>query len=311
MPLDRAPKLTIAPAEFLLGCSAPSWAWRPICSPDSKRPGSHGPLFISWQELRRRKGPWPRALVPVFVDSGGFTELSTRGRWTIPAGEYVAGVRRLSAQLGTVGWCAIQDWMCEPHIIHGGPPPGGGKPSPGTGLTVEEHQRRTIASLLELRALAPDIQWTPVVQGFEIDDYLQCVDMYDDAGVDLRNEPIVGVGSVCRRQSTDEIGELFRLLFDEGLERLHGFGVKAEGLIKHGYLLKSADSLAWARRGMKATRDEGIRDPWGGNLASSQWFAERWRKRMEWAAVESWFRQGQRPGHPTLSFHSRIPGRVW
>lgn len=246
------------------------------------------------------------------VDSGGFTELNKHGKWTIPARAYAAGVQRLSAQLGTVVWAAIQDWMCEPWIIHGGSPPGGGKPAPGTGLSIQEHQIRTVASLLELRALAPDVWWIPVVQGYEIEDYLDCVDLYEEAGIDLRLEPLVGVGSVCRRQSTDEIGDLLRVLFDQGLTRLHGFGVKAEGLIKHGHLLTSADSLAWARRGMKATRDEGIRDPWGGNLASSQWFAERWRLRMQWAAIEGWHRAGRPAGRQrSLRFHGRIRGGVW
>jgi hypothetical protein len=36
-------------------------------------------------------------------------------------------------------------------------------------------------------------------------DYLRCWNIYADAGIDLSTFPLVGVGSVCRRQNSDEI----------------------------------------------------------------------------------------------------------
>jgi hypothetical protein len=116
----------------------------------------------------------------------------------------------------------------------------------GTGLSVEEHQRRTIDNLLELRRLAPDIQWTPVLQGWTIGDYWRHEEQYAEHGIDLRAEPIVGVGSVCRRQGTNTAETIFRSLAASGL-RLHGFGVKIEGLAKFADVLASADSLAWSK----------------------------------------------------------------
>lgn len=77
--------------------------------------------------------------------------------------------------------------------------------------------------------------------------------MYADAGVDLRDVPLVGVGSICRRQATSEIAGIVRSLAGEGL-RLHGFGVKASGLALYQQHLVSADSLAWSYRGRKAAR---------------------------------------------------------
>jgi len=47
-----------------------------------------------------------------------------------------------------------------------------------------------------------------VLQGWELRDYARCVAMYRGAGVGLRDYPVVGVGSVCRRQATEEIAEL-------------------------------------------------------------------------------------------------------
>ncbi|MGH8933286.1 MAG: DUF7221 family queuine tRNA-ribosyltransferase-like protein [Egibacteraceae bacterium] len=52
-----------------------------------------------------------------------------------------------------------------------------------------------------------------------------CADLYERAGVALTTEPLVGVGSVCRRQASAEITGLLTSLAALGL-RLRGFGVK-------------------------------------------------------------------------------------
>lgn len=133
-------------------------------------------------------------------------------------------------------WAAPQDWMCEPVMVE------------RTGLSVREHQERTVASVVELRRLAPDLPIIPVLQGWKSADYQRCIRLYDQAGINLRAEPVVGLGSVCRRQSTDEIGTIVQTLAGRGL-RLHGFGVKTEGVKRYGKYLTSADSLAWSFRG--------------------------------------------------------------
>jgi len=53
------------------------------------------------------------------------------------------------------------------------------------------------------------------------------------------------VGSVCRRQATGEIEEIVHSLASIGI-RIHGFGVKAGGLVRYADCLVSADSLAWS-----------------------------------------------------------------
>ena len=62
--------------------------------------------------------------------------------------------------------------MCEPFIIA------------KTGLSVREHLRRTVASYLRLKELAPDLPFIPVLQGWQLADYLECAAMYEAAGVD-------------------------------------------------------------------------------------------------------------------------------
>jgi hypothetical protein len=137
-------------------------------------------------------------------------------------------------EVGGLAFAAPQDWMCEPHMVA------------RTGLSVMEHQRRTVESYRTLCRLAPSVPWCPVVQGYTIDEYLECVRMYDDAGIPIRSAPVVGVGSVCRREASSEIEDLVYALHGAGLRGLHGFGVKRGGLARVGHLLASSDSMAWS-----------------------------------------------------------------
>lgn len=175
----------------------------------------------------------PKATASWICDSRGFTELSQYGKWTIEPDSYVRAVRRYAGEIGQLVWASPQDWMCEPWIIE------------KTGLSVWEHQVRTVENLVLLRALAPDVPFIPVIQGWVLPDYLDCVALYSHAGVDLSREPVVGLGSVCRRQATGEVHEIVSTLAGQGL-RLHGFGVKTAAVAAVGTMLVSADSMSWS-----------------------------------------------------------------
>lgn len=190
------------------------------------------PLFVSHVTLASRR-TLPRALGPWALDSGAFSEVANLGRFRTSPRQYVTAVRRYADDIGSLAWAAPQDWMCEPFILT------------RTGLTVAEHQRRTVNGLLELRTVAPDLPIIPVLQGWTLDDYHRCVDHYDHAGINLTTEPLVGLGSVCRRQGTDTITTIARSLARLGIS-LHGFGVKISGLGRYAYALASADSMAWS-----------------------------------------------------------------
>lgn len=173
----------------------------------------------------------------------------------------------------------LQNYQCEPAIINGGWH--GGQYFAGTHLPVAEHQARTVANLLHLRGAAPDLPFVPVLQGFTLDDYQRCADLYDRAGIDLSAEPLVGLGSVCRRQGTREVHRIVTALRGRGIARLHGFGVKALGLDLYGDLIASADSLAWSIDARRLARPS----PWctdhrtAKNCASCLAYALAWRER--------------------------------
>lgn len=238
--------------KFFLGTHEPSWLTR-----------STVPLFVSRRRLVRLKQLLP-ATCEWSLDSGGFTELNMHGQWSITATEYASETRRYAAEIGRMQWAAIQDWMCEPFVLD------------KTKKSIREHQILTVKNCVELRALAPEIPWCPVLQGWTIDDYFVCVDMYADNGIDLSRESIVGVGSVCRRQGTSEIAELFGSLATAGIAT-HAFGLKTLGLKQCRGLIKSADSLAWSYR---ARRDQPLKGCKHKSCANCYRFAMQWRESL-------------------------------
>ena len=235
--------------DFYLGTHQPNWlteTWT-------------GPLFVSRNRLTRYRRSFPFATDRWALDSGGFTELAKYGKWTTHPKRYVIDVRRYRDEIGRMDWAAPQDWMCEPFMVA------------KTGLSVREHQRRTLDNYLELRTLDASLPFIPVLQGWTRDDYLRHVDDYQAAGIDLDAEGRVGLGSVCRRQSTDEIGEIVASL--DGL-RLHGFGVKGDGIRRYGWMLASADSMAWSYSGrqVRPCPQRGV-----ASCANCRHFAAGWR----------------------------------
>lgn len=210
------------PFTFFLGTHHPAWLGT-----------AEVPLFVSRRRLSgvRRL---PRARVPWALDSGGFSELSLFGRWRTTPAQYVDEVRRFHGEIGRLEWAAIQDWMVEPDIRR------------QTGLTVREHQARTIENYARLKELGPEIPWAPVLQGWTAGEYLDHLDAYATAGQNLREAPVVGVGSICRRQNTVRAALIIRELFRSSRLPLHGFGLKTQGLLSVSHCLASADSLAWS-----------------------------------------------------------------
>jgi hypothetical protein len=114
-----------------------------------------------------------------------------------------------------------------------------------------------------------------VLQGETGADYLRHAQMYETAGVRLASEPLVGIGSVCRRQTFDEIVDAIGQLAAMGI-RLHGFGVKTAGLPALAGDLVSSDSLAWSDRG----RHEPGCSSTHKTEANCLPFALRWRYRV-------------------------------
>lgn len=208
--------------QFYLGAHQPQWLSR-----------TYLPLFVSDARLRGRK-TLPRAQAPWALDSGGFSQLFLHTSWPDGAERvYVEHVRRYRDEIGQLEWAAPQDWMCEPFMLA------------KTGLDLSEHQRRTVVNYLILRSLDSSLPFIPVLQGYERDDYLRCIDLYAQHGVSLSGR--VGIGTICRRQGTREAGAIVRAVHAAiPAAALHVFGAKITGLAQYADALGSADSMAWS-----------------------------------------------------------------
>lgn len=262
--------------------------------------GVHNPAFlertavpccIHFGHLRGRRR-LPRPLGPVLIDSWGFTELQRNGAYAFTHREYADTVRRCRDEWGDrlVG-ATVMDWMCEPDVIAGNPEKG----FVGTGLSVATHQQLTVNSWVELNSLDGSLPWVPVVQGYAVEDYHRCVELYRSfACTDLTRLPLVGVGSVCRRQKMTEAAVIVQSLYARGLTNLHGFGFKITGLVSRrlrlARYLKSSDSMAWSydarqawkyhRRQRCGTGHVSRKTGWVNGCANCLPWALLWRDRL-------------------------------
>ena len=240
--------------RFYLGTHMPNWLSQTTI-----------PLFVSDVRLRGRK-TLPTAVGKWALDSGAFSQLLTYGAWQPDdMKRYADRVMRYQVAIGGLEWAAPQDWMCEPFMLT------------RTGKTVEEHQHLTIENFVTLRALAPTVSFIPVLQGYTLSDYVRHSHMYAQAGIDLGAESRIGVGSVCRRQATQDIASIMMRLSSDFPGVLHGFGVKISGLRLYASMLGSADSMAWS---FDARRKEALSGHTHKNCANCLQFAQQWYQRV-------------------------------
>lgn len=204
--------------------------------------------------IRRIQGRFKPLVCPdVLVDSAAFTELALYGRYTRTVADYANELHRLHRDgVVSITGCVAQDYMCEPFMLR------------RTGLTVEEHQVRTIRRydrlLLRLNELFDykvPFQVMPVLQGYTTNEYSRHIDMY---GSRLKEGMWTGVGSVCKRNSNPMAIALVLSTIKRKRPdlRLHGFGIKVaalkDGLIRS--LLFSSDSQAWGKNAQRHYRNQ-------------------------------------------------------
>jgi hypothetical protein len=138
--------------------------------------------------------------------------LSTHGRWRTSPQQYADEINRWKDN-GNLVAAVTQDLMCKPFILH------------KTGLTIEDHQKITVARLLDLT----NVYVMPVLQGYSPRSYAAHVDRYGEL---LTPGQWVGVGSVCKRNGNpDQIEDILLAIKTQRPDlRLHGFGIKFHAL---------------------------------------------------------------------------------
>jgi hypothetical protein len=202
---------------------------------------SHLPRFMmSLRQLRKYKNPISFANGKDWLmDSGAFTELNLNGKYTYSVDDYLAQVEKHQPTL-----FFNMDYMCEPFVLK------------KTGKTVAEHQTSTIVNQIRILEKLDEYNikgtFAGVIQGWTVEDYLNHIDTLKSCDLIL---PYMGVGSVCRRTSPNQIAEILLAIKKElpGHVKLHGFGLKWNVLNVDGVVdcLYSSDSMAWSFIGRK------------------------------------------------------------
>lgn len=253
------------------------------------------------------RGRHPVARGPWAVDSGGFSFLRSYGLYPLSADEWAAWYAFFADTIGGLQWGAVQDYMCEAeqlvlrtpaidtpeeyqaairrleHINQQLPADlqiGPDQWNLTFGQRVFHHQQLTIQSFLDLDDF--DLNLVPVLQGFREREYYRMLWMYAQAGIDLAGEPLVGVGSVCRRQETSRAQLLINTLASLAEIPIHGFGFKLSGLPAIWRNLRSSDSMAWSFGGRKRSRvgEAPTHDDEGQLVKNSLRYALLWRERL-------------------------------
>jgi hypothetical protein len=138
-------------------------------------------------------------------------------------------------------WASAMDYACEERY--------------DSLWSVDRRIEETIENTIEqYEMLDGEYNLLPVLQGRSLDDYLYCYDRFEEAGIPL---DAVGLGTVCRISSSNEIIELEKdLRAARDFDYIHGFGVKVSAF-RMGATFDSADSQAWV---WSASKGEIYRD---------------------------------------------------
>lgn len=215
------------------------------------------PVFISMSRLLHRKKNLSH---PFFImDSGGFTMISKYGKYIVSESEYISCIEKHSPL-----YAFCQDWMCESFILK------------KTGFSVRKHQQLTCDSYLSLSSKSSKV--LPVLQGWNLQDYLDHMHMYLDNGVGFSK--LFGLGSVCSRNSSPSlIASLIYGIKSRFPEiKLHGFGIKSQALSIAYEMLESSDSMAWSYSGRKTNNI--CPDCLKSNCGNCTVFAIKWRSKL-------------------------------
>ncbi len=193
----------------------------------------------------RRPGKGLRGL-NIALDSAGFVAMSKYGGYPWTVEQYIG-----LAKAFPWAWWASMDYCCEPEIAD-------------SREVVEERVEKTFKRYVDCIQEAQRQGCSfpmPVLQGWKPSDYLESARLLTDRFGHL--PPLVGVGSVCRRDLKGPAGLLAVVgLLDDELPphvQLHLFGVKG-ALLRHidSSRIASMDSMAWDYRARRRCRDEGI-----------------------------------------------------
>jgi len=190
---------------------------------------SAGTSYLKNKKWHNWKGLSPER---VFIDSGGYSFFRKWGEYPFSLEKYLEFVDIIS-DLYPLELVAIRDYPCEPDINR------------QHILTNKERIEKTVSNAVECFQSEGNYPWIPVIQGYTIEEYLYCVDLYKDVGIPL---DYIAIGSICSRKGNlHTIRRIIRSIYERTKAKIHAFGLSLvylkDPIIFN--LLFSSDSAAW------------------------------------------------------------------
>ena len=212
----------------------------------------------AWDNRQKqwRKMSFPKTSGMRWLDCGGFTLLNKYGDYPFSVAAYANLVAATAP-----AFYATMDYPCEPEI--------------NRTMHLQDNRQRIqatvdmAAELMSMESMIGTGTAVPVIQGFALDEYLRCIDLYHQRGL-IR--PYMAVGSMCKRSNDAEILDLLPPIYEAataaGVKRLHLFGLKLS------LLLKPLHDMIWSRDSAAVlfAPDAATKRRWGGR---------RWAKGQE------------------------------
>jgi hypothetical protein len=174
----------------------------------------------------------PRTTKRIFIDSGGFTFLTKWEKYPFTIDEFIdfLGILQEKQPIEQV---AILDYPCEPDVNR------------SEYKTNFDRIRATVENAVVCFDKAPEINWIPVIQGYYLHEYLDCLSLYEERGIKSEKWAI---GSVCQRRDIAGPRKIItRLKKTMSNKKLHAFGISIR-LLKDLQIwnsLFSSDSASW------------------------------------------------------------------
>jgi hypothetical protein len=232
------------PALFFVGLN-PRWQMYKFLPKGINVMFSSAGFWDNDKQEWRRNAKFRRLFGLRWLDCGGFTMLNQYGNYPFSVVNYANLIARLRPD-----YYASMDYPCEPEI------------SRFLGLMTNlERIKATVANAVELAEWENQLpgQMVPVIQGYTLREYLLCLRHHQEAGT-IRD--YMAVGSMCRRISDKELGELIPGIYyaaqKAGCSKLHFFGLKLSPALEiysdmiwsrdSAVAMDSYDKVARARR---------------------------------------------------------------
>lgn len=207
---------TFRPNLFFLGLN-PRWQMYKFLPPRLNV------MFSAYGFWNNNKREWrhgtkfKRTFGLTWLDCGGFTMLNRFDEYPFSVVNYANLIARLKPN-----YYATMDYPCEPEISR---------------AALTSNKKRIEATVTNAVALAEwesqlPGQMVPVIQGYALDEYLDCLRLHKEKGT-IRD--YMAVGSMCRRISPEELGNLIPAIYYAaqklGCTKLHFFGLKLSPLL--------------------------------------------------------------------------------